>query len=67
MRITLEKIEEAKQKYLAAKNITTYQKKKKGGQDWFPLWLDYLQMREAFKEQTKDDIRKKYNLLVFKS
>ena len=42
---------EAKDRYLEARHQSSY-KKKKNRQDWFSLWLDYLQLREKKKKQT---------------
>jgi hypothetical protein len=43
-------VQEAKAKYLKARNQSSHQKKR-SGLDWFTLWLDYLQKRHQFSEE----------------
>lgn len=60
--IKKQEVQEAKDKYLKARNQSTTQKRK-NGLDWFPLWLDYLQMRHAYKIQERKAFFTKCNLL----
>jgi hypothetical protein len=57
--ITQEEVDKARSEYVRVRGL--HSRERRNEKDWFWLWLDYLQKREAYKRQERMKALREYN------
>jgi hypothetical protein len=59
--ITQEEVDKARAEYVLVRGLHSKERRRRNEKDWFWLWLDYLQKREAHKRQERMKALREYN------